>query len=46
MADPTGKSISTDARAKRARDIELLKLRHPPLSAAEQRAVDIARFKA
>jgi HK97 family phage prohead protease len=30
MADPTGKS--TDARAKRERDIEVARLRHPPLT--------------
>jgi HK97 family phage prohead protease len=43
MADPTGKSV--DARAKRARDLEVIKLRHAPLTPREQRELDLARFK-
>jgi hypothetical protein len=43
MADPAGKSI-TDARTKRERQIEVVKLKHP-LSAAERRAADLARFR-
>jgi HK97 family phage prohead protease len=45
MADPApaGKA---DARSKRERDIEVARLRHPPLSPREQRAADLARLKA
>jgi HK97 family phage prohead protease len=41
-----GKSLNVARRAARERDIEIMRLRHLPLSRAEQRALDIARMRA
>jgi HK97 family phage prohead protease len=40
-----GKSIDVTRRAARERDLALLKVRHAPLTAREQRAVNLARAK-
>jgi HK97 family phage prohead protease len=46
ISEGAGKAALGDAKRKRERDLEVIRLRLPPLSAREQRVADVARMKA
>jgi HK97 family phage prohead protease len=46
ISEGAGKAAHGDAKRKRERDLEVIRLRLPPLSAREQRVADVAQMKA